>query len=202
MVVAVYSQWIETGGPCPVRIKEGEDIMGKIKDFVTGIFSKKDKEEVVEVMQLEPAAEPNRDFAELESRYDTPDYQAFLHEMGYVDGDTDQRAAGVPDEESSACEPVEEVKCCDAPAGECDTEESCDAPAEEAESSTVETFIDDDEIAADTFIDDDEIAADTDMSEEDDQEAVGSPEDDFDQDFIEEGIAELGVNDVWPEEEN
>lgn len=157
--------------------------MGKIKDFVTGIFSKKDKEEVVEVMQLEPAAEPNRDFAEQESRYDTPDYQAFLHDMGYVDGDTDQRAASVPDNESSACEP-EEVECCGIPAEECDKEESCDAPAEE------------------TFIDDDEIAADTDMSEEDDLEEVEEPEDDFDQDFIEEGIAELGVNDVWPEEEN
>ena len=104
--------------------------MGKIKNFVTGLFSKKKTDDDEEIMQIQPVDEPDRNFIEHESRYDTPDYQAFLQDMGYIN--------------------VEETRGNNA-------------------------------------------------------EAAENPEDpsvcEVDQDFIDEGVAELGVNDVWPEEE-
>ena len=104
--------------------------MGKIKNFVTGLFSKKKTGDDEEIMQIQPVDEPDRNFIEHESRYDTPDYQAFLQDMGYIN--------------------VEETRGNNAGAAE-------------------------------------------------------NPEDpsvcEVDQDFIDEGVAELGVNDVWPEEE-
>lgn len=104
--------------------------MGKIKNFVTGLFSKKKNGDDEEIMQIQPVDEPDRNFIEHESRYDTPDYQAFLQDMGYIN-----------------------------------VEETRGNNAEDAE----------------------------------------NPEDpsvcEVDQDFIDEGVAELGVNDVWPEEE-
>jgi hypothetical protein len=102
--------------------------MGKIKNFVTGLFSKKKPGEEEEIIQIQPVDEPDRDFIEHESRYDTPDYQAFLQDMGYI-GETIVNNEGIAEnpENLSACE--------------------------------------------------------------------------VDQDFIDEGVAELGVNDVWPEEE-
>ena len=104
--------------------------MGKIKNFVTGLFSKKKNGDDEEIMQIQPVDEPDRNFIEHESRYETPDYQAFLQDMGYIN-----------------------------------VEETRGNNAEDAE----------------------------------------NPEDpsvcEVDQDFIDEGVAELGVNDVWPEEE-
>ena len=104
--------------------------MGKIKNFVTGLFSKKKTGDEDEIIQIQPVDEPDRNFIEHESRYDTPDYQAFLQDMGYIN-----------------------------------VEETRGNNAEDAE----------------------------------------NPEDpsvcEVDQDFIDEGVAELGVNDVWPEEE-
>ena len=104
--------------------------MGKIKNFVTGLFSKKKNGGDEEIMQIQPVDEPDRNFIEHESRYDTPDYQAFLQDMGYINvEETRGNNAGAAEnhEDPSVCE--------------------------------------------------------------------------VDQDFIDEGVAELGVNDVWPEEE-
>ena len=112
--------------------------MGKIKNFVTGLFSKKKPGDDEEIIQIQPVDEPDREFIEHESRYDTPDYQAFLHDMGYIN-------------------------------------------AEEARGNDPEE------------------------TEENNVEAEAVPENppicEVDQEFIDEGVAELGVNDVWPEEE-
>ena len=102
--------------------------MGKIKNFVTGLFSKKKTDDDEEIMQIQPVDEPDRNFIEHESRYDTPDYQAFLQDMGYINV---EETRGNKAEEDPEVPPVCEV----------------------------------------------------------------------DQDFIDEAVAELGVNDVWPEEE-
>ena len=112
--------------------------MGKIKNFVTGLFSKKKAGDDEEIMQLHPVDEPDRDFIEHESRYDTPDYQAFLHDMGYI-----------------AAKETRENK-------------------------------------------EDDIAVNNDAAADDPAEQTVC---EVDQDFIDEGVAELGVNDVWPEEE-
>ena len=112
--------------------------MGKIKNFVTGLFSKKKSGDDEEILQIQPVDEPDRNFIEHESRYDTPDYQAFLHDMGYINA-----------EETRGNDPAE--------------------------------------------------------NEENNVEAEAVPENptlcEVDQEFIDEGVAELGVNDVWPEEE-
>ena len=111
--------------------------MGKIKNFVTGLFSKKKAGDDEEIIQIQPVEEPDRDFIEHESRYDTPDYQAFLHDMGYINAEETR-------------DNIEEPK------------ENCEGAADNpADQSLCEV----------------------------------------DQDFIDEGVAELGVNDVWPEEE-
>ena len=111
--------------------------MGKIKNFVTGLFSKKKAGDDEEIIQIQPVEEPDRDFIEHESRYDTPDYQAFLHDMGYISAEETR-------------DNIEEPK------------DNCEAAADNpADQSLCEV----------------------------------------DQDFIDEGVAELGVNDVWPEEE-
>ena len=112
--------------------------MGKIKNFVTGLFSKKKAGDEEEIIQIQPIEAPDRDFIEHESRYDTPDYQAFLHDMGYID-------------------------------------------AEETRGNK-----------------EDEIAVNNDAAADDPAEQTVC---EVDQDFIDEGVAELGVNDVWPEEE-
>ena len=112
--------------------------MGKIKNFVTGLFSKKKAGDDEEIIQIQPVEEPDRDFIEHESRYDTPDYQAFLHDMGYI-------------------------------------------AAEETRGNK-----------------EDEIAVNNDAAADDPAEQTVC---EVDQDFIDEGVAELGVNDVWPEEE-
>lgn len=147
--------------------------MGKIKDFVTGIFSKKDDKD--EILQLQPASDPDRDLVEYENRYETPDYQAFLNDMGYIDRSETRNAPAEeqdmdPDtvleagsfeedadkkpEDSARCEAAEDNTCCEA------TEISVQLKSEEEQSLC-----------------------------------------EVDQDFIDEGVAELGVNDVWPEEE-
>jgi hypothetical protein len=104
--------------------------MGKIKNFVTGLFSKKKTGDEDEIIQIQPVDEPDRNFIEHESRYDTPDYQAFLNDMGYINADDKRKI-----DEGSA------------------------------------------------------------------EDAAGQSVCEVDQDFIDEGVAELGVNDVWPEEE-
>lgn len=121
--------------------------MGKIKNFVTGLFSKKKPGDDEEIIQIQPVDEPDRNFIEHESRYDTPDYQAFLHDMGYIDAEETRRNNA---EEANADNDGE-------------TDVSTDAAAENSEVP---------------------------------------PVCEVDQDFIDEGVAELGVNDVWPEEEN
>jgi len=123
--------------------------MGKIKNFVTGLFSKKDDKND-EILQLQPASDPDRDLAEYENRYETPDYQAFLSDMGYIEKNETRNA---------------DVK-----------EQDIDPDAV---------------LEAGSFVED----------------AGGEPADsqlpcEVDQDFIDEGVAELGVNDVWPEEED
>ena len=123
--------------------------MGKIKNFVTGLFSKKDDKND-EILQLQPASDPDRDLAEYENRYETPDYQAFLSNMGYIEKNETRNA---------------DVK-----------EQDIDPDAV---------------LEAGSFVED----------------AGGEPADsqlpcEVDQDFIDEGVAELGVNDVWPEEED
>ena len=123
--------------------------MGKIKNFVTGLFSKKDDKND-EILQLQPASDPDRDLAEYENRYETPDYQAFLSDMGYIEKNETRNA---------------DVK-----------EQDIDPDAV---------------LEAGSFVED----------------AGGEPADsqlpcEVDQDFIDEGVADLGVNDVWPEEED
>ena len=115
--------------------------MGKIKNFVTGLFSKKKSGDEDEIIQIQPVDEPDRNFIEHESRYDTPDYQAFLNDMGYINAD-DKREID---------------------------EESADDKRKIDEGSA--------------------------------EDAAGQSVCEVDQDFIDEGVAELGVNDVWPEEE-
>ena len=112
--------------------------MGKIKNFVTGLFSKKKSGDDEEIIQIQPIEEPDRDFVEHENRYETPDYQAFLNDMGYINAEK--------------------------------TRVNIDEETEENKAEAAETF--------------DEV-----------------PVCEVDQDFIDEGVAELGVNDVWPEEE-
>ena len=127
--------------------------MGKIKKFVTGLFSKKKAGDEEEIIQIQPIEAPDRDFIEHESRYDTPDYQAFLNDMGYINA------------EEKRVNSSEE------------TDDTCDAAAEDYNE-------------ADETID---------AAAEDPAEA---PVYEVDQDFIDEGVAELGVNDVWSEEED
>lgn len=121
--------------------------MGKIKNFVTGLFSKKKPGDDEEIIQIQPVDEPDRDFIEHESRYDTPDYQAFLQEMGYINA-----------------------------------EESRGNKAEEANADNDEEK----DVITDAASEDPEVP----------------PVCEVDQDFIDEAVAELGVNDVWSEEED
>ena len=136
--------------------------MGKIKNFVTGLFSKKKPGDDEEIIQIQPVDEPDRNFIEHESRYDTPDYQAFLQEKGYIDveetrGNNVEGENAVNDEETSV---------------------------NDVEDADVDT--------------DGETIANNDEATEN-PEYLSACE--VDQDFIDEGVAELGVNDVWPEEE-
>ena len=141
--------------------------MGKIKKFVTGLFSKKKAGDEAEIIQIQPIEAPDRDFIEHESRYDTPDYQAFLNDMGYINA------------EEKRVNSSEE------------TDDTCDAAAEDYNEA-------DDNIDA--------AAEDYNEADETIDAAVEDPAETsvcvVDQDFIDEGVAELGVNDVWPEEED
>ena len=136
--------------------------MGKIKNFVTGLFSKKKNGDDEEIMQIQPVDEPDRNFIEHESRYDTPDYQAFLQDMGYIN--------------------VEETRGNNAE----------DAIADMGEETSTYGAED-----TDTDNDGETIVNDAGAAENPENPSVCE----VDQDFIDEGVAELGVNDVWPEEE-
>ena len=136
--------------------------MGKIKNFVTGLFSKKKNGDDEEIMQIQPVDEPDRNFIEHESRYDTPDYQAFLQDMGYIN--------------------VEETRGNNAE----------DATADIGEETSAYGAED-----TDTDNDGETIVNDAGTAENPEDPSVCE----VDQDFIDEGVAELGVNDVWPEEE-
>ena len=136
--------------------------MGKIKNFVTGLFSKKKTGDDEEIMQIQPVDEPDRNFIEHESRYDTPDYQAFLQDMGYIN--------------------VEETRGNNAE----------DATADMGEETSAYG-------AEDTDTDNDGETIVNNAGAAENPEAPSVCE--VDQDFIDEGVAELGVNDVWPEEE-
>ena len=136
--------------------------MGKIKNFVTGLFSKKKNGDDEEIMQIQPVDEPDRNFIEHESRYDTPDYQAFLQDMGYINAE-ETRGNNVEGENAD------------------NEEESSVSDVEDADVDT-----------------DGETIANNDEATEN-NEYLSACE--VDQDFIDEGVAELGVNDVWPEEE-
>lgn len=136
--------------------------MGKIKNFVTGLFSKKKTGDDEEIMQIQPVDEPDRNFIEHESRYDTPDYQAFLQDMGYINAE-ETRGNNVEGENAD------------------NDEETSVSDVEDADVDT-----------------DGETIANNDEATEN-PEYLSACE--VDQDFIDEGVAELGVNDVWPEEE-
>lgn len=188
--------------------------MGKIKNFVTGLFSKKDDKDE-EVLQLQPASVPDRELEEIENRYETPDYQAFLNDMGYIDRN-ETRSADAPEQEMDPDAVLEEGSYVE-DADEASPEVNPDNIAEEPVS------IDDTcESAEDTFssemamdpgcCDASEYAACCEAAE--DNTCCEKPEErttqdieeeqplcEVDQDFIDEGVAELGVNDVWPEEE-
>ena len=127
--------------------------MGKIKNFVTGLFSKKKPGDDEEIIQIQPVDEPDREFIEHESRYDTPDYQAFLNDMGYINA-----------EEKSVSSSEETFDTIDAAVEEYnETDDNTDSAVEDPAATSVCVV---------------------------------------DQDFIDEGVAELGVNDVWSEEED
>lgn len=158
--------------------------MGKIKNFVTGLFSKKDDKD--EVLQIQPASVPDRELEEIENRYETPDYQAFLNDMGYIDRN-ETRSADAPEQEMDPDDVLEEGSYVDTCSSEmamdpgcCDASEYA-ACCEAAEDNTCCEIPDE--------------RTTQDIEEE-------QPLCEVDQDFIDEGVAELGVNDVWPEEEN
>jgi hypothetical protein len=136
--------------------------MGKIKNFVTGLFSKKKPGEDEEIIQIQPVDEPERYFIEHESRYDTPDYQAFLQDMGYIN--------------------VEETRGTNAEGEKAD--DDGETSADDVENAVAD-------IDGETIVNNEGIA--------ENPENLSACE--VDQDFIDEGVAELGVNDVWPEEE-
>jgi hypothetical protein len=155
--------------------------MGKIKKFVTGLFSKKKAGDEEEIIQIQPIEAPDRDFIEHESRYDTPDYQAFLNDMGYIN--TEEKSVSSSDESFDTI---------DADAKDCnETDDNTDSAAEEYNETDDNT-----DSAVEEYNETDD---NTDSAVEDPAETSVCV---VDQDFIDEGVAELGVNDVWSEEED